>query len=154
MIPMNLSKESKPILVPLFWQGSPHPSTPSARALTPTSIIVSPPTSQCHVHCMSSLQHGAVPSCLARLPRLLCVLGRRPAIGSKRRFTADVMFTNLETTQINSTMNTPLSFSSDAHQKNFFKKVVAVVKKVAPIASVIFPGSSVIGKVAGVAALL
>ena len=51
-------------------------------------------------------------------------------------------------------MNSPLSFSSDAHQKNFFKKVVNVVKKVAPIAQVIFPKSTVVGKVAGVAALL
>jgi hypothetical protein len=51
-----------------------------------------------------------------------------------------------------------LSFSSDADQKlklgKVFKKVVAVVKKVAPIAQVIFPGSAVIGKVAGVANLL
>jgi hypothetical protein len=51
-----------------------------------------------------------------------------------------------------------LSFSSDADQKLKIGKVVKgavkVVKKVAPIAQVIFPGSAVIGKVAGVANLL
>jgi hypothetical protein len=57
-------------------------------------------------------------------------------------------------------MNTPatLSFSSDADQKlkvgKFVKGAVKVVKKVAPIAQVIFPGSAVVGKVAGVAGLL
>jgi hypothetical protein len=53
---------------------------------------------------------------------------------------------------------TTLSFSSDADQKlkigKVLKGAVRVVKKVAPIAQVIFPGSAVIGKVAGVANLL
>ena len=53
---------------------------------------------------------------------------------------------------------TTLSFSSDADQKlkigKIIKGAVKVVKKVAPIAQVIFPGSAVIGKVAGVANLL
>lgn len=51
-----------------------------------------------------------------------------------------------------------LSFSSDADQKlkigKIIKGAVKVVKKVAPIAQVIFPGSAVVGKVAGVANLL
>jgi hypothetical protein len=57
-------------------------------------------------------------------------------------------------------MNTPatLSFSTDADQKlkigKIVKGAIRVVKKVAPIAQVIFPGSAVIGKVAGVAGLL
>jgi hypothetical protein len=58
-------------------------------------------------------------------------------------------------------MNAPttLSFSSDAADQKLkigkiIKGAVKVVKKVAPIAQVIFPGSAVIGKVAGVANLL
>lgn len=51
-----------------------------------------------------------------------------------------------------------LSFSSEADQKlklgKVLKGAVKVVKKVAPIAQVIFPGSAVVGKVAGVASLL
>jgi hypothetical protein len=55
-------------------------------------------------------------------------------------------------------MDAPLSFSSNADSKfkfgKIFKPILNVVKKVAPIAQVIFPGSAVIGKVAGVASLL
>lgn len=53
---------------------------------------------------------------------------------------------------------TTLSFSSDADQKlkigKTLKGAVKIVKKVAPIAQVIFPGSAVVGKVAGVVNLL
>jgi hypothetical protein len=51
-----------------------------------------------------------------------------------------------------------LTFTNEADEKIKLGKVVKgavnVVKKVAPIAQVIFPGSAVIGKVAGVANLL
>lgn len=51
-----------------------------------------------------------------------------------------------------------ISFSTDADPKfkigKVVQKIIPVVKKIAPIAQVIFPGVAVIGKVAGVAALL
>ncbi len=59
-------------------------------------------------------------------------------------------------------MDAPLSFSSNADSKSWLKKklipavkkALPVVQKAANIAAVIFPGSAVIGKVAGVANLL
>jgi hypothetical protein len=59
-------------------------------------------------------------------------------------------------------MNAPLSFSSNADSKSWLKKkalpaikkALPVIQKVANIAAVVFPGSAVIGKVAGVANLL
>ena len=48
-------------------------------------------------------------------------------------------------------MDASLSFSSSADSKF---KVLPVVKKVLPIAQVLIPGSGIIGKAAGVAALL
>ena len=51
-----------------------------------------------------------------------------------------------------------LSFSTDADSKfklgKVVQKIIPIIKKIAPIAQVIFPGVAVIGKVAGVAALL
>ncbi len=55
-------------------------------------------------------------------------------------------------------MDASLSFSSSADSKFSFKKiikaVVPIAKKVLPIAQVLIPGSGIIGKAAGVAALL
>ena len=55
-------------------------------------------------------------------------------------------------------MDASLSFSSSADSKLSFKKiikaVVPIAKKVLPIAQVLIPGSGIIGKAAGVAALL
>lgn len=51
-----------------------------------------------------------------------------------------------------------ISFSTDVDSKiklgKIVGKIVPVIKKIAPIAQVIFPGVAVIGKVAGVALLL
>jgi hypothetical protein len=55
-------------------------------------------------------------------------------------------------------MDASLSFSSSADSKFSFKKIIGkvlpIVKKVLPIAQVLIPGSGIIGKAAGVAALL
>ena len=55
-------------------------------------------------------------------------------------------------------MDASLSFSSSADSKLSLKKVVSkvvpIAKKVLPIAQVLIPGSGIIGKAAGVAALL
>ena len=59
-------------------------------------------------------------------------------------------------------MDASLSFSSSADPKFSFKKilgkvvktVVPIAKKILPIAQVLVPGSGIIGKAAGVAALL